>query len=89
MDSGQPGSKHRAGPLNYVSNKTNFNEKWATQATQRATFRIELHIPLINLNKKDQNVLKRSNLAQLTRMQPKGIYKGYKVAKKVLIGTQY
>src|SRR6185295_18919643 len=24
MQSGQPGSKHRAGPLNHVSNKTNF-----------------------------------------------------------------
>ena len=31
MESGQPDSKHRAGPLNHVSNKTNFNEKWAPQ----------------------------------------------------------
>ena len=29
-------------------------------------------------------MLQRSNLAQLTKMQPKGIYKGYKVAKKSL-----
>ena len=27
-------------------------------------------------------MLQRSNLAQLTKMQPKGIYKGYKVARK-------
>ena len=29
-------------------------------------------------------MLQRSNLAQLTKMQPKGIYKGYKVARKSL-----
>ena len=34
--------------------KTNFYETWATQATQRATLRIKLHIPLIKLIKKDQ-----------------------------------
>jgi hypothetical protein len=32
MESGQPSIKHRAGPLNHVSNKTYFNETWAAQA---------------------------------------------------------
>ena len=54
MESGQPGSKHRTGPLDHVSNKTKFNDKWATQATQSATLRIKLHLPLIKLIKKDQ-----------------------------------
>ena len=40
--------------------------------------------PLIKLIKKDQSMLWRSNLAQLAKMQPKGIYKGYKVARKSL-----
>jgi hypothetical protein len=32
MESGQPSTKHRAGPLNHVSNKSYFNEMWAAQA---------------------------------------------------------
>ena len=56
---------------------------------KRAIPRIKLHIPLIKLIKKDHYVWERSNLAQLTKMQPKGIYKGYRVARKVLIGIQY
>ena len=51
---------------------------------KRATPRIKLHIPLIKLIKKEAR-----HLAQLTKIQPKDIYKGYKVASKVLIGIQY
>jgi hypothetical protein len=32
MESGQPSTKHRAGPLNQVFIKTSFNESWAAQA---------------------------------------------------------
>ena len=50
MESGQPSTKHRAGPLNHVSNKTNFNEKWATQATQSATLRIKFKYTINQIN---------------------------------------
>ena len=40
---------------------------------KRATPRIKLHKPLIKLIKKDHYVWERSNLAQLTKMQPKDI----------------
>ena len=58
---------------------------------QRATPRIKLHMPLIKLIKKDQ-VYYSAAPSTTTKMQPKGyiyIYKGYKVARKVLIGIQY
>ena len=51
MESGQPGSKHCAGPLNHVSNKTILTRR---EPLKRATLRIKLHIPLIKLIKKDQ-----------------------------------
>src|SRR6185295_12083427 len=55
MESGQPSTKHRAGPLNHVSNKNQFlTRREPLKPTQRATLRIKLHIPLIKLIKKDQ-----------------------------------
>src|SRR6185312_10464828 len=50
MESGQPSTKHRAGPLNHVSNKNQF--KTRREPLQRATLRIKLHIPLIKLIKR-------------------------------------
>ena len=52
MESGQPSSKHLAGPLNYVSNKNQLLTR--REPLKRATPRIKLHIPLIKLIKKDQ-----------------------------------
>ena len=52
MESGQPGSKHRAGPLNHVSNKNHLLTR--REPLQRATLKIKLHIPLIKLIYKDQ-----------------------------------
>ena len=91
MESGQPNTKHRAGPLNQVSRKKHVlrRRKPLKYRAERVTLRIKLHKTINNLIKKEQNVLKRSNLAQLTKMQPKGVYKGYKVARNVLIGIQY
>ena len=51
---------------------------------KQATPRIKLHIPLIKLIKKRTKCVIARHLAQLTKMQPKGIYKGYKVARKSL-----
>ena len=71
-----PGSKHRAGPLNHVSNKNQF----LTRSEKLKPHRVPLSElssskPLIKLIKKDQSVIAR-HLAQLTKMQPKVIYKG-------------
>ena len=52
MESGQPSTKHRAGPLNHVSNKNQFLTR--REPLKRATPRIKLHILLIKLIKKDQ-----------------------------------
>ena len=90
-ESGQPSTKHRAGPLNHVSRKKPIltRREPLKHISQRATPRIKLHIPLIKLIKKDQ-VCYSATPSTTTKMQPKGyIYKGYKVARKVLIGIQY
>ena len=54
MESGQPSTKHRAGPLNHVSRKRILTRREPLKPTQRATLRIKLHIPLIKLIKEDQ-----------------------------------
>ena len=55
---------------------------------QRATLRIKLHIPLIKLIKKDK-VCYSAAPSTTNQNAIQGIYKGYKVARKVLIGIQY
>ena len=50
MESGQSSSKHRAGPLNHVSNKTNF--KRDVSPSNGPLSEIKLHIPLIKLIKR-------------------------------------
>ena len=55
---------------------------------QRATPRIKLHIPLIKLIKKDK-VCYGAAPSTTDQNATQGIYKGYKVARKVLIGIQY
>ena len=52
MESGQPSTKHRAGPLNHVSIKNQFLTR--REPLKRATPGIKLHIPLIKLIKMDQ-----------------------------------
>ena len=56
--------------------------------TQMATLRIKLHIPLTKLIKKDQ-VCYSAAPSTTNQNATQGIYKGYKVARKVLIGIQY
>ena len=57
---------------------------------KRATLGIKLHIPLIKLIKKDQVCYSVAPSTTNQKMQPKGyIYKGYKVAREVLIGIYY
>ena len=51
---------------------------------KRDTPKIKLHIPLIKLIKKDHYVWERNNLAQLTKMQPKGYIKDIKWLGKSL-----
>src|SRR6185369_7240490 len=76
MESGQPSTKHRAGPLNHVSRKNQFLTR--REPLKRATPRIKLHIPLIKLIKKNQvcySTATYHNYQNATQ----GIYKGYKV----------
>src|SRR6185312_8798047 len=85
MESGQPSTKHRAGPLNHVSKKKHLLTRSEPLKPHRVPLsELSSSKTLINLIKKDQSVLQRSNLAQLTKMQPRGIYKGYKLARKSL-----
>ena len=51
---------------------------------QRVGFRIKLHKIINKLIKKDHYVWERSNLAQLTKMQPKGYIKDIKWLGKFL-----
>ena len=55
---------------------------------KRATLRIELHILLIKLIKKDQ-VCYSAAPSTTNQNATQRIYKGYKVARKVIIGIQY
>ena len=58
--------------------------------SQRATPRIKLHIPLIKLIKKDQVCYSTApSTTNQNATQGIYIYKGYKEARKVLIGIQY
>jgi hypothetical protein len=51
MESGQPSTKHRAGPLNHVSIKHILMRREPLKHTaQRATLRIKLRIPLLKFN---------------------------------------
>ena len=79
MESGQPSTKHRAGPLNHVYKKNQFLTR--REPLKRATPRIKLHIPSIKLIKKDQVCY---SVAPSTTNQnaTQGIYKGYEVARK-------
>ena len=56
---------------------------------QRATLGIKLHVPLIKLIKKDQVCYSAAPSTTNQKYNPKDIYKGYKVARRVLIGIQY
>ena len=55
---------------------------------QRATPGIKLHKPLIKLVKKDQ-VCYSAAPSTTNQNATQGVYKGYKVARRVLIGIQY
>ena len=89
MESGQPSSKHRAGPLNHVSIKHILTGREPPKhEAQRATPRIKLHIPLIKLIKKEQ-VCYSAAPSTTNQNATQEIYKGYKVAREVLIGIQY
>ena len=55
---------------------------------KRATPKIKLHIPLIKLIKKDQ-VYYSTAPSTTNQNATQGIYKGYKVARKILIGVPY
>ena len=56
---------------------------------QRATPRIKLHKPLIKLIKKRTKCVIAQQPSTTNQNATQGIYKGYKVARKVLIGVQY
>ena len=76
MESGQPSTKHRAGPPKPCFYKNQILTR--REPLKQATPRIKLHILLINLIKKDHYGWERSNLAQLTKMQPKVYIKDIK-----------
>ena len=56
---------------------------------KRATLRIKLHIPLIKLIKKRDQVCYSVAPSTTNQDATQGIYIGYKVARKILIGIQY
>ena len=69
--------------MNYHKNQ------FLTRPSMFLTPRIKLHIPLIKLIKKDQVCYSAAPSTTNQNATPKDIYKGYKVARKVLIGIQY
>ena len=57
MESGQPGSKHRAGPLNHVSIKPILTRSEPLKPHRVPLSELNSSKPLVKLIKKDQNVL--------------------------------